>query len=129
MTGHGRTRFILALASSLIMTASAYALDCQNPVTTVDMSECAAIAYQKADEELNDVYQQLRSMLDEPGKLLLRDTQRAWIPYRDAECARVADTFRGGSMAGLAHLSCLSEMTSRRSTELRTDPATGEPLF
>ena len=129
MVGHGPIQLTLALASSLIMTASAYALDCQNPVTTADMSQCAAIDYQKADEELNAVYQQLRSMLDEPGKLLLRDTQRAWIPYRDAECARMADTFRGGTMAGLAHLSCMSEMTSRRSTELRTDTATGEPLF
>ncbi len=129
MVGHGPIQLTLALASSLIMTASAYALDCQTPVTTVDMSQCAAIDYQKADEELNAVYQQLRSMLDEQGRLLLRDAQRAWIPYRDAECARMADTFRGGTMAGLAHLSCMSEMTSRRSTELRTDPATGEPLF
>ena len=139
MTNHRGFRFsltrlfpvqlILALAVSMVTTASARALDCENAMTTADMSQCAQLDYQRADDELNAVYQHLRSMQDKKANLLLRDAQRAWITYRDAECARIADTFRGGSMAGLAHISCLSEKASSRSDELRTDPGTGQPLF
>ncbi len=50
----------------------------------------------------------------------LRDTQRAWIPFRDAECAMAYATWGAGSMRHIAGTSCMMDMTAERTIELRS---------
>ncbi len=94
------------------------AVDCNNATTTLAMQRCAAHEYQAADAELNWQYQQHKKILDKPAQQLLRDTQRAWITYRDQECQRQADSVRGGSMAPLLELGCKTQLTQQRTLEL-----------
>ena len=101
------------------------AQNCNNPATTRDMVECQAMEYQAADDELNSAYQNVRADQDQTGRIILRDAQRAWIKYRDAECNRHADFARGGTIASTIKLSCLTQMTAQRTQELRYNPLTG----
>ena len=110
----------------LLVSSPASALDCNNAQTTVDMVTCSQQSYNRADAELNRVYKRLRATLDDQGKTLLRDAQRAWIKYRDAECLRHRDGVRGGTMMPIVEIGCLEEMTIIRTQQLGTDPLTGQ---
>jgi len=105
---------------------SAQTVSCDEAMTTREMMVCEKAALDTADKELNRVYDVMQANLDKTGKLLLRDAQRAWIAYRDAECARIADFARGGTMAPLLALGCKAKMTADRTTELARNPLTGE---
>ena len=85
------------------------------------MVTCAQQALDRADADLNSSYKALRAKLDDQGKNLLRDAQRAWIKYRDAECLRARDAVRGGTLASVIGVSCLSHMTGTRAKELKDD--------
>lgn len=45
--------------------------------------------------------------------------QRAWLTYRNADCASVADTTEGGTLAGVLAAQCTSERTTRHLVEIR----------
>lgn len=109
--------FLCTLLS--LPVSDARALDCENPLTTVDMISCADLDYQRADKELNQVYVEMRSHLDETARKLLQDSQRAWIAYRDAECKRARDEARGGTLAPVLQISCLAELTEQRIGDLK----------
>jgi uncharacterized protein YecT (DUF1311 family) len=50
---------------------------------------------------------------------MLRDAQRAWIPFRDAACAAEAQIARGGTAMGFVTLLCLDRLTRARTEDLR----------
>ena len=68
---------------------------CSGAKTTLDMNQCTHEMLQSADRELNQTYQAaLRKWANYPKVVdQLRQSQRAWITYRDADiAARFADT-------------------------------------
>ena len=75
-----------------------------------------------ADERLNRVYEQLMRALPEDDlegdhypKKTLREAQRAWIRFRDAECALRGETEGGMRMWKSAFdTMCQSELTQAR---------------
>jgi len=119
-------RPIAAAALAAILTLpqiphAANAASCNDAVTTVDMINCAAADLGAADTRFNAAYTKTRAGLDDTGQTLLRDAQRAWIAYRDAECLRQRDFARGGTMAPLLEIGCKTAMTEARTRELETD--------
>lgn len=93
---------------------------CDNAQSTVDMGNCAGEEYKKADAELNSVYKQLMSSLeDREYEALLKTAQQAWLKYRDAHCDFEAFENRGGTIYPVMHRSCLTTMTKARTKELR----------
>ncbi|SOZ13525.1 conserved hypothetical protein, DUF1311 [Cupriavidus taiwanensis] len=87
-------------------------------VSTADMLNCAALESRVQDTALNRAYQSLLRRLEAPRTGQLRVAQRAWLEYRQANCAYVANP-AGGSAARVAGASCLLEMTAARVRELR----------
>lgn len=91
------------------------------------MNYCAHQDYLVADAELNEVYGQVRAYLSAAetrpdGKTeaeVLRDAQRAWIPFRDLACDLEGGLFRGGSMEPFIVSSCLTRLTRDRTRDLR----------
>ncbi len=67
---------------------------------TADMLDCADSAYGAWDRELNAAYQSLMARLDPASRALLRDAQRRWLAFREAETAfqRGPWTGQGGSL-------------------------------
>jgi uncharacterized protein YecT (DUF1311 family) len=83
------------------------------------MNDCAGYAYHVKDIALTKVYKELiNSTGTLTAKRMLVSSQRAWIVFRDRDCAYEASGVEGGSMhAGLVYR-CLAERTASRIQQL-----------
>ena len=94
-------QYIISLAL-LIAAPVALPTSHANAQSQAEMNHQAAKDFHKADAELNSAYAALMAKLpDAESKRKLKESQRAWIAFRDAEAAFAADQFRGGSGATL----------------------------
>jgi uncharacterized protein YecT (DUF1311 family) len=88
--------------------------------TTFEMKQCAAKKYKQADDELNKVYRQLMSKLDNEGhKTSLKTAQQAWLKYRDNNCDFVSFLYQGGSIYSVIVVECRTTLTNTRTKELK----------
>ena len=88
--------------------------------TTFEMKQCSAKKYKQADDELNKIYQQLMSKLDDEGhKSALKSAQLAWLKYRDANCDFESYLNRGGSIYSVIVTECKTSMTASRTREMK----------
>ena len=113
----------LACLALLGWAGAAAALDCSKAMTTPDMNECAAIDQKKADARLNQVYQRvLKSLEPDAGgaetKKKLVEAQRAWVKFRDADCAAVYQQHIDGTIRNVMHHGCMRARTEQRIKEL-----------
>ncbi|MCS2610576.1 lysozyme inhibitor LprI family protein [Halomonas dongshanensis] len=94
---------------------------CSNANTQAQMNTCAAEEYQRADGALNSAYREVMARLTDnaPARAKLRAAQRAWISFRDAECAYVSSATEGGSVQAMVRNQCLTHMTSERTQTLQ----------
>jgi len=105
-------------------------VDCNNATSTVEMNVCSERDYQKADAALNAAYQRALARIpamaadDKPfdaksWERALRQSQRAWIAFRDAECKDHVPMFwTGGTGTTVAVYGCLIDKTKARTREL-----------
>ncbi|AUC10408.1 MULTISPECIES: lysozyme inhibitor LprI family protein [Agrobacterium] len=124
------TAVVFCVTAGLSASAAAQTEpNCKEPQTQADMTICAGKDYEKADKELNVAYQKLRKLLIERDKAADADgkgatdalvtAQRAWVAFRDANCALAGFQARGGSMEPMLISSCLAETSGKRAEELR----------
>jgi uncharacterized protein YecT (DUF1311 family) len=84
------------------------------------MIGCANAELQVQDGRLNTAYQAAILRLERPRqKAALQKAQRAWIAFRDADCAAYVDE-DWGSMARVEANACVLERTRERAAELET---------
>jgi len=91
-------------------------------MTTIGTMQCLQAETAVWDDLLNTEYKALRAqMLAQGGNLneMLLDAQRAWITFRDAECALEYARWGDGSIRQIVAANCLMEMTAARAIELR----------
>lgn len=130
---NGKVMGPLAIALGLLVSpspseAQTY-LDCTNPTTQVEMTGCASKAWEEADANLNRVYvRAVTAARDRDGYLaeeavtneeILRDAQRAWVPFRDAACEAEATLARGGTLSNQLFYICLERLTRIRTEDLQ----------
>jgi uncharacterized protein YecT (DUF1311 family) len=89
--------------------------------SNAEMKEQAGIILDKSDKAMNQAYQQLLSVLNDEGKKRLRETQRAWIAYRDAQAGFDSHHMAGGTGEGLERLGSLNQLTEERTKRLQED--------
>ena len=84
------------------------------------MNRCAGEAYERADRALNAQWEKLVTHFDGQSttRKLLRDSQNAWLKYRDAHCELNAYDNVGGSIYPLVVSGCLADLTRKRTSEL-----------
>ncbi len=83
--------------------------------TQAEMTEQAGIQAEFADEALNSVYQAaLEKLHDEQAVELFRAAQNAWVAFRDAEAAAMADEMRGGTAYSMLLLGTQARLTKER---------------
>lgn len=109
----------------MLFHSPAWALDCDNANTTAEMVTCADQEFQQADQQLNTAYQALRQDLDGPAKALLKSAQLSWIKFRDNHCRFERDKARGGTIAPLMEIGCLTTLTQHRTIQLQA----GDPML
>ena len=108
------------------------AWNCAQPVAQQEMNWCAAREYERADAIMNRQWSTTAAEMkrrDVNGEYprdarqgffaTLLDAQRAWLKYRDAQCASEGYLFRGGSMEPLLVSTCRTRLTEERTQQLR----------
>ena len=89
--------------------------------TQAAMNAQARAEFVQADAELNKTYEALLTKLpDAESKEKLKQSQRAWLAFRDAEAAFAGDQARGGSMAPTIRYETMTELTEQRIKQLKT---------
>ena len=128
--------FTLAVLLSLAACAAraddaAPAIDCSKAMATVELNFCAEKELDKADAALNAVYKQVLAFITKNGsdkpydskswEAALRDSQRAWVAFRDADCnGLIPMSWTGGTATSGAVLGCMSEKSKVRTKELES---------
>jgi uncharacterized protein YecT (DUF1311 family) len=77
--------------------------------STLGMRQAMAEAQRQWDLEMNAVYQRLLARLDAAGRASLRDAQRTWLTFRDAELKAIRDVV--AAQPGTVHLLSASQFT------------------
>lgn len=122
-------RVAIAAAVLANLTVAANAQDCVDRATTFEISECLSGELKQQDAELNRVYQaalkttqlgELEPKVRKAFEAALRDSQRKWVAFRDADCRELTGyEWYGGSGSGNASASCMVQMTRARAKDLK----------
>ena len=123
---------LLALALQGSLDAQARAHNCTDAQSQMDMNFCAEIDFERADADLNaawreaiagaraadrDIDRQSDQRATDEAKL--REAQRAWLIFRDAQCTVEGYGERGGSMEPMVYNACRARITRERTAQLR----------
>lgn len=73
----------------------------------------------EADAKLNAQYKALLAVLDEADQTRLRDAERAWIAFRDKECAFRSQGTAHGADSAAAALRCVADLSRERADALQ----------
>ncbi len=132
-----KTRIITALTGALVLSASpasaidaaqiearytpalGQCLDTPDGQTTAGTVGCVAAELTIQDAALNAAYRALAAGMNARQQAGLRNAQRAWIAFRDADCASRQD-WEWGSMSTVAANFCILRRTVERTIELET---------
>ena len=87
--------------------------------TTGELTQCAASAVQVADQRLNRSYEAVMCHLEPDDREKLKSAERAWIAFRDSDCAFFAGD---GSIASMNFLLCKASLSEARAKELDSWP-------
>jgi uncharacterized protein YecT (DUF1311 family) len=105
----------------LSVSTPALAQDCApSDDSQMCLNQRAGAEYKSADDKLNETYGEIVKRLadDAEGKKMLQAAQRAWIAFRDAECAFANDHSKDGSIYPLLMGQCLTALTQTRTDQL-----------
>jgi len=87
--------------------------------TQAAMNAEARADFKKSDAKLNKTYEAILAKLpDAQSKELLKQSQRAWLVFRDAEAAFAAGP--RGTMAPTLRYATMTELTEQRIKQLKT---------
>lgn len=111
-----------ALFMVVVVTATSALMMAKVPAqSTAEMKFEAAEAFERSDKAMNAAYQKLMSVLNDEGRKRLKDAQRAWIAFRDAQAGFDSHHFAGGTAEGLERLGSLDQLTRERTKRLLAD--------
>lgn len=118
-----RSGMTKTLFSALLISAAFAAGQC-NAQTQADLNEKAGTEFQAADQQLNSVYQKILAEYeaDEVFLASLKEAQRSWIAFRDAQLKmKFPDREPGyyGSIQPVCESTYLTELTQERTTALQ----------
>ena len=108
----------VVLAKDGYSAAYSQCMDAAGGVTS-SMNECNGAEIKRQDARLNQGYKAAMAGLEPAQQGKLRDAQRAWIKYRDTNCAMYY-TLTGGTIDLLNGAACTLSMTKARADELAT---------
>ena len=111
--------FALVVSIAFAQVQPTRAVDCSDASSQKEMTDCAKQNYARNDAELNTNYARLKLRLtdDVEREQKMVAAQRAWLAYRDAECAFSSSGVEGGSFYGVVHANCLNQLTQARNRD------------
>jgi uncharacterized protein YecT (DUF1311 family) len=114
------THFLRCALPLLLISASAFAAPekCSDMSNQGDMNACTAREYKAIDAKLNASYKALMAKISPAGQASLRNAQRTWVAYRDAECTFETMGTADGSIHPTVYASCLEGLTVAQTKNL-----------
>jgi uncharacterized protein YecT (DUF1311 family) len=73
-----------------------------------------------ASKETEDDLKQMPDVESAPVVASLKEAQRAWIAYRDAECTRRYNLYQSGTYRFDVHAACQRDLTAERAINIST---------
>jgi uncharacterized protein YecT (DUF1311 family) len=130
---NGMVKAFFALMLGLVLLGPVARADqCDNATSQVESTDCADLAFNKADAELNSIYGELSAAYkkldvvtkkEQPDYDLARpalvSAQKNWIAFRDAECDLEGLGPQGGTARPMVIAQCLERLTLDRIKQLR----------
>jgi len=126
---------LLALALQGSFDARAREYGCNDAQTQLAMNMCAELDFERADAQLNAAWREAiaaarasdreidRSDQRPTEEAKLREAQRAWLLFRDAQCTVEGyEEARGGTMEPMVYSGCRARLTRERTAQLRPQP-------
>jgi uncharacterized protein YecT (DUF1311 family) len=100
----------------------AHAELCDDPKTQSEINYCAEYHFKRADAELNQAYSNFKARIDKDKKAMnaLKVAQRAWLGFRDAECALEVIPSEEGSIKSMVQFDCRTRLTKARAAQFET---------
>ena len=108
--------FALLLSASPLSAETAPEENCNDQQTTAEIVECLATQTAVWNRRLDTAYQKLLGLLPSRRRDRLRNAQRLWMQFRDANCAYFATG--QGTIARVAAGQCMLRLTAARAQEL-----------
>ena len=87
--------------------------------TTLDMIDCEMTAAEKWDQELKYYYKALMNRLNKDQQEFLRQSQRKWIAFRDAEFSFSNNYYIDGTMWKIVDASTRANFIRSRTLQLK----------
>ena len=84
---------------------------------TLNMMNCMGSETEQQDARLNQGYKGAMQVLDKGQQTQLRDAQRLWLKFRDADCALLG-SLTGGSIDRINSAACFLDKTKQRADDL-----------
>ncbi|MFC3722522.1 lysozyme inhibitor LprI family protein [Neoaquamicrobium sediminum] len=117
-----RKLIIVSVVALCGISMPALADECADPRDQTTMNICAGKEFEAADKALNAAYREIVRRIgdDHETKTALTAAQRAWITFRDGECAFQTKSVEGGSIYPLIVADCKTALTEARTEQLKT---------
>jgi uncharacterized protein YecT (DUF1311 family) len=127
------TRNVAALAGELKQTYVTRLSDLDDAVrcatasavsqmNQMEWNRCASIAFDNSNAQLNALYRKLLAQPDvrsnDEATAALKDSQNAWLKFRDVQCEWETFDSRGGSIHPMEVLGCSRVLTKERIKQL-----------
>lgn len=126
-----RIAFTILIGSLSLFAVTVDASDdpCSDIKISAEVDACVAHQFKNADEQLNIMYKRtlkrvVTAYKADPSlaaemKITIKNAQRAWIAFRDANCEVYAFEIEPDTVAHTTTLkACLTKMTEKRTAEL-----------
>lgn len=117
-----RKLLILSIVAFCGTSLPSSADECADPQDQATMNACASKEFEAADKALNAAYHEVvrRIGSDHETRSALKTAQRAWIAFRDGECAFQANSVEGGSIYPMIVAGCETTLTEARTEQLKS---------
>jgi len=95
-------------------------VDCSKKANTLEILACHENRYVEADKKLNSVYSSAMKNIDENQKKALKQSQLAWLKFRDSNFTFVMEMNKdSGSFANVAISEFKATFVEKRVAELK----------
>ena len=115
-------KFMAAVLTGLfVISHSAIAEECSSRSDdSVFIMDCLSARYKAADQELNTIYSEAMKSLSSDGKKKLKESQEAWLKYRDTSLAFITEVNRNtGSTGNFIIEDYRATLVKKRASELK----------
>ena len=116
MSARGSLLYALTLIAAGVCSAcgSPQAGELPSKMTTPEMREELTRDLHEAEHDLVELQDSIQRYLGDPYALTFRAVIDRWEDYRGEECDAIRVTFAPGTIAPVAELTCLVELTDNR---------------